>query len=399
MNAAEGSDQQRITNTPAHDLSPDWNQGARSTIQWRNHAFRIREGVPASVGGDPLVVTRLGDLSHPATVEYTTTHGCRDALGAPPAMCGSGFASERSDYVSTTGTLRFSVGEASKTINVTTIDDANVEGDERFNLVLSNPTGATLGEQYDVPVVITDNDTNADVPNPIDEPRFFVRMHYLDFLGREPEQRGWDDWVGVWTRCPNIYNDPVCDRVTISASFFRSREFYVKSYFIYRFYRAALGRRPTYAEFVRDLPQLSAQTGAELNARQDDYNIAWMHRAEFTAVAHTFTNEQFVNRLLQNIGITLTGAVTRETLLADLNGGRRTRAAVLRAVVEHPDVEHAEYNGAFVTMQYFGYLKRDPDAKGFADWMNYLNAHPTDFRTMVHGFVASNEYRARFGKP
>jgi Tol biopolymer transport system component len=400
MDAADGGNRQRITNTSTHELWPDWNQGARSTIQWRNPSFRIREGVPASSGGDPLVVTRLGDLSHAATVEYATTHGCRDALGAPQPICSSnGFASERSDYVSATGTLRFAAGEASKTISLTTIDDAKVEGDERFNLVLLNATGATLGEQFDVPVIITDNDTSADAPNPIDEPRFFVRMHYLDFLGREPEQRGWDDWVGVWTRCPNIFSDTSCDRVTISSSFFRSREFYVKGYLIHRFYRVALGRRPTYAEFVRDLPRLSAQTGAELNARQEDYNIAWMRREEFAQVADTFTNTQFLERLLQNIGITLTGAVTRETLLADLNAGRRTRAAVLRAIVEHPDVEHAEYNGAFVTMQYFGYLKRDPDTDGFNNWLTYLNAHPTDYRTMVHGFVASNEYRSRFGRP
>jgi Tol biopolymer transport system component len=399
LRAADGGGQARITNTPAHDLAPDWNQGARSTIQWRNTSFRLREGLQNGSSGDPVVVTRLGDLSHAATVEYATSHGCRDALDAPPASCGSGFASERSDYVSTTGTLRFAAGEASKTITLTTIDDTKVEGDEILNLVLTNATGASLGEQHDVPGVIADNDTSADAPNPIDEPRFFVRMHYLDFLGREPEQRGWDDWVGVWTRCPNIFNDPVCDRVTISASFFRSREFYVKGYFIYRFYRAALGRRPTYAEFVRDLPQLSAQNGAELEARQNDYNLAWLRRAEFSTVADTFTNEKYLDRLLQNIGVTLTGTATRATLLADLNAGRRTRAAVLRAVVEHADVERAEYNGAFVTMQYFGYLKRDPEADGFDNWLNYLNAHPTDYRTMVHGFVASNEYRSRFGKP
>jgi hypothetical protein len=206
-------------------------------------------------------------------------------------------------------------------------------------------------------------------------------------------------WVGVWTRCPNIFSDPVCDRVTISSSFFRSREFYLKSYFIYLFYRVGLGRQPTYAEFVRDLARLTGQTSAELEASKNDFNLAWMRRADFRTVGDTFQTEPYLNRLLQNIGVTLTGAVTRETLLADLNAGRLTRATVLRAIVEHPDVERAEYNSAFVTMQYFGYLKRDPDPDGFADWLEYLNANPADYRTMVHGFVASNEYRARFGKP
>lgn len=398
MNAADGSNLQRITNNQPFDtLAPDWNQGARSTIQWRNTSFRIREGVPTSGGGDPLVVTRLGDLSHAATVEYATTDNCRDASGQPQPC--AGFASDRSDYVSATGTLRFAAGEASKTISLTTIDDAKVEGDESLNLVLSNPTGATLGEQRSVPVVITDNDTSAAAPNPIDDPRFFVRMHYLDFLGREPEPSGLEAWVGVWTRCPNIFNDPACDRVTISSSFFRSREFYLKSYFIYLFYRVGLGRQPTYAEFVRDLARLSGQTSAELELNKNDFNIAWMSRADFSVVADTFQNEPYLDRLLQNVGVTLTGAVTRERLLADLNAGQRTRADVLRAIVQHPDVERAEYNGAFVTMQYFGYLKRDPDTSGFTNWLNYLNAHPDDYRTMVHGFVTSIEYRARFGKP
>ena len=173
----------------------------------------------------------------------------------------------------------------------------------------------------------------------------------------------------------------------------------MKGYFIYRFYRVGLGRRPTYVEFARDLVGLSAQTLAELNARKDDFNLAWMRREDFRAVNNTFPNGAFIDRLLQNVGVTLAGAVTRETLLADLNAGRLTRAGVLRAIVEHHDVERAEYNGAFVTMQYFGYLKRDPDAGGFNNWLTYLNANPTDFRTMVRGFVTSIEYRARFGRP
>ena len=394
MNASDGSNQQRITTNAAHDIAPDWNQRARSTVQWRNSAFRIREN---GQGGDPLVVTRLGDLAHAATVDYAMTDGCRDASGAP-LIC-PGLASDRSDYVKTTGTLRFAPGEASQTLSATIIDDAIVEGDETFNLVLTNATGAERGEQHTATVVITDNDASSSSHNPIDEARFFVRLHYLDFLGREPEQNGLDAWVNVWTRCPNIFNDPACDRVTISSSFFRSTEFYIKGYFIYRFYRAGLGRRPTYAEFVRDLARLSAQTSAELDARKDDFNLAWMGRADFRTVAETFRSEQYLDRLLQNVGVTLTGAVTRETLLADMNAGRLTRAAVLRAIVEHPDVERTEYNGAFVTMQYFGYLKRDPDTGGYNNWLNYLNANPQDYRTMVKGFVTSIEYRARFGTP
>jgi hypothetical protein len=50
-------------------------------------------------------------------------------------------------------------------------------------------------------------------------------------------------------------------------------------------------------------------------------------------------------------------------------------------------------------MQYFGYLRRDPEPTGFNAWLAFLNANPTDFRTMVFGFVNSQEYRGRFGPP
>jgi hypothetical protein len=50
-------------------------------------------------------------------------------------------------------------------------------------------------------------------------------------------------------------------------------------------------------------------------------------------------------------------------------------------------------------MQYFGYLRRDPDSQGYADWLRTINANPNDTRSMVNGFVNSIEYRLRFGKP
>jgi hypothetical protein len=49
-------------------------------------------------------------------------------------------------------------------------------------------------------------------------------------------------------------------------------------------------------------------------------------------------------------------------------------------------------------MQYFGYLRRDPDPD-YNKWLAYLNEHPDDFRTMVRGFMNSVEYRLRFGQP
>ena len=51
----------------------------------------------------------------------------------------------------------------------------------------------------------------------------------------------------------------------------------------------------------------------------------------------------------------------------------------------------------FVAMQYFGYLRRDPDSIGFNNWVATLTADPNNFRHMIFGFLFSDEYRHRFG--
>jgi hypothetical protein len=89
--------------------------------------------------------------------------------------------------------------------------------------------------------------------------------------------------------------------------------------------------------------------------------------------------------------------LTTADLTNQLGAGTLTRAQVLRAIADSDQVFNAEFNQAFVAMQYFGYLRRTPDVAGFNSWLNYLNAHPTDSRTMVNGFMNSIEYRLRFG--
>jgi hypothetical protein len=76
-----------------------------------------------------------------------------------------------------------------------------------------------------------------------------------------------------------------------------------------------------------------------------------------------------------------------------------TRAQVLRAVVESSEVGAAEYNGAFVAMQYYGYLRRTPEESGYQAWLKVINEDPNNIRIMVNGFVNSTEYRLRFGQP
>jgi len=50
-------------------------------------------------------------------------------------------------------------------------------------------------------------------------------------------------------------------------------------------------------------------------------------------------------------------------------------------------------------MQYFGYLRRDPDTSGFNAWLGKLNNFGGSFinAEMVKAFISSSEYRQRFG--
>ncbi len=74
------------------------------------------------------------------------------------------------------------------------------------------------------------------------------------------------------------------------------------------------------------------------------------------------------------------------------------RAEVIRDLIEIPAFRQREYNPGFVLMQYFGYLRRDPDQGGYDFWVNILNQY-NDVHGMVDAFITSAEYRARFGQP
>ena len=264
-----------------------------------------------------------------------------------------------------------------------------------FNLTLRNPVGATLGSQATATITILDNDNTilSTNPNPIDNIPFFVRQHYRDFLGREPDPPGFAGWQNILNNC--AFGDTSCDRVSVSSAFYRSPEFQDRGYFVYRFYSVGFGRAPHYAEFVPDLARVSGfQTATELEASKVAFIADFMSRTEFTNKYGALDSAGYVNTLVATAGVTLSN---KQQLIDDLAAGRKTRAQVLREIVESVQVYQKFFNEAFVVMEYFGYLHRDPDIL-FLQWLDLLN-RTGDFRTMVNGFVNSLEYRQRFGPP
>ena len=330
-------------------------------------------------------------------------------------------AKQQSDYTFGSGVVQFAPGEASKTFNVLIVNDALIEGPETFAVTLSNPSGnCAVGSPGQIVVTIIDDDLTTG-PNPIDDSTFFVRQHYLDFLGREPDAAGLAFWVSNITSCGADAGCRAFKRVDTSAAFFLSIEFQETSGFVIRTQRVAFGRlsadpasRVPYLQFMRDTRQVGdgvvvGQTGTEakleankqLYAQQIVTSAAFLARFPITAAA------QYVDALYASAGVTPTEAERTAAINAFGAGGTAGRVAALRAVADSTSVRQGERNPSFVLAEYYGYLRRNPtDAPDFGDqgyqfWLSKLNLFGGDFAKaeMVKAFIASTEYRGRFGQP
>jgi hypothetical protein len=268
------------------------------------------------------------------------------------------------------------------TVNITCTNDLNHETSSKSVMVL----------------VPHDQSTS----NRIDDPLFFVHQQYLDFLHREPDPLG-ANWVNLINNC--TARETSCDRINVSEAFFKSPEFQDRGYFVWRFYPISFpnvvgvdppgaGHKPEIEEFVPDLASVSGfLTQAQLEAAKAQFAVNFTERPAFFARYGSLSNADYVNALASTGGVTL---ANQQALITALNTGTLTRAQVLRQIAESPEVFNKYYNEAFVVMQYFGYLRRNPDAL-YLDWIKVLDANPADSRHMIGGFVNSSEYRNRFG--
>jgi hypothetical protein len=237
--------------------------------------------------------------------------------------------------------------------------------------------------------------------NAIDTSEFFVRQQYLDFLGREPDQAGFNFWREQINQCNGDLDCVRGRRIDVSASYFMSQEFQDSASFIYRLYRGALGRQLNYAEFSADRPQVVG--GTNLDASKASFADAFVQRPEFVQrYQAAMTGDAFVDSLLQTLrdsaGVDLSSE--RASLLTKYADGQsmsQSRSLVLRALADETAFSTAVYNQSFVLMEYYGYLRRDPDAAGYAFWLDVVNnGDRNNYRGMVCSFITSTEYQRRF---
>ena len=264
----------------------------------------------------------------------------------------------------------------------------------------------------------------AAAPNPIDETSTYVRQQYLDFLNRAPDADGLRHWSQGLAACGADADCVRAHRVNVSAAFFHSIEFQETGYFVYRMHKAAFGNlagKPVpvrYEEFMPDSQQLSEGVVVgtpgwflRLHGNRTAYRLDFTRRPRFLAeYPADMPPAAYVDKLASKAGLALTGP-ERADLLALFDGrpAELARAHVLERVADHPALVAREFREAFVLMQYFGYLRRDPDAvgfdgqpdpafNGFGYWLGKLNEHDGDYARaeMVRAFIESIEYRQRF---
>jgi len=272
-----------------------------------------------------------------------------------------------------------------------------------FNFNPFNRSFSQTGNKTEAAFTGTSMGDNA---NPLDTPEYFVRQHYLDFLGREPDEAGFNFWSDQILECGA---DTTCidrRRENGSAAFFLSIEFQQTGGLVDGLYRASYGARPNFAEFMPDwravgLGVVVGREGweAKLRENKEAFAIAFVNRAAFHAQYDGMDNSLFVDTLIGHTGVSFTSG-ERDALVGGLTTGTMTRAEALRSIAENQRFVSAKFNEAFVMMEYFGYLRRDPDASGYAFWLNKLNEFNGNFEhaEMVKAFIVSGEFRDRFPK-
>ncbi|MGB8510095.1 MAG: hypothetical protein WCD76_17080 [Pyrinomonadaceae bacterium] len=255
-------------------------------------------------------------------------------------------------------------------------------------------------------------------PITIDDSDFFVQQQYVDFLSRFPDQAGFGFWTNEIAVCGANVACIDNKRVNVSAAFFLSIEFQQTGYLVYRLNKAAFGNlagKPvpvTRASFMPDTRQIGqgvvvGAPGADalLEANKVAFINGFVTRGPFVALyPQGMAAATYVDTLFSKAGVTPTAAERQNAINAYGAGDTAGRAAALRSVAESQTLQQAESNKAFVLMQYFGYLQRDPDAApdlnfdGYNFWLGKLNQFNGNFvnAEMVKAFIVASEYRGRF---
>lgn len=336
----------------------------------------------------------VGEIAAPTAAPVSISGLVTDAFGQPLGGVVLNLSGANSARVITDGTGKYRFDNLETNGFYTVTPEMT-----NFNF---NPSSRTYSLNADRADASFTGAVNAiPVGNPLDTGLFFVRQNYLDFLGREPDVDGLNYWTSQLELCASDLSCLRSRRLDVSAAFFKESEFQDSGSFIYRLYKGALGRQTNYAEFSTD--RKGVVGGANLEQSKVAFADSFVQRAEFiNKYSSAQTAESFVSTVIetmrQSAGVDLSGQYS--TLVEKYRTGtsvNASRSLVVREAIEAGAFKDAVYNQSFVLMEYYGYLKRDPDEEGYNFWVNVLNTRePNNYRGMVCSFVTSAEYQKRF---
>lgn len=247
-----------------------------------------------------------------------------------------------------------------------TVADADADG-------IPDAVEAAVGRS----ATVKDNDIFVDA-------RLFVMQQYRDFLGREGDAGGIDFWQDQLATSR-------ATRVTLLEQYLTSAEYQGSIGAITRLYIATFRRLPDTENFSSWL--------ARYRNDPSDANVA--------AIADAFTaTPEFVGRYAQLVDSQYIDQIYRDILgrpaepsaLAFWQGELArgvSRGALLLAATQSPEHRARMFNTVYVVAIYYGMLRRTPEAGGYENWVNYLNAGNSG-QALISQFLAAAEYRNRF---
>jgi hypothetical protein len=171
------------------------------------------------------------------------------------------------------------------------------------------------------------------------------------------------------------------------------------SQLLYRIYAASSGAMPRYHEYLNDLEIIAR--GVVLDSENRDQQFEdnlrrwladWTDREAFAKAFAGLDNAQYVDRLVDNAGISIDRA-QRVAMVTGLSNGQETRSTVLLKIVQDPRFIEKVHYRSFLLLHYFGYLRRNPDdppdrdLTGFNFWLR--SGDPT---RLSQAFKESPEY-------
>jgi hypothetical protein len=223
---------------------------------------------------------------------------------------------------------------------------------------------------------------NTKAPTESEYATYFVQLQFRDLAGSEG---GTEEVMRYAERLQRCKATPGC-AAEISLELFRGTGFQDDGSFVLQVYQTGLGRAPRYDEFNADL----AAFRAEHQRDKLRFTEAFIRRPEFAGRYSAMPADDYLAKLIDNAKVNLSKD-EKQTLLAR----DKSQAELLHELADSPQVSQELGKSALVTLHYFGYLRREPDATGFANWRAMLE-RTGDLQQVTAGFITSLEYRRRF---